>query len=424
MEEKQKAILVCADTGEYDPESSLDELAELAKTAGAEVIGRVIQKRDSIDSATYVGSGILAQIAENAENLEADFVIFDGDLTAVQIKNIEKTVKCKIIDRTTLILDIFAANARTAEGRIQVRLAQYKYMMPRLTGRGTEMSRLGGGAAGGLNARGAGETQLETDKRHIRRRIKALERELAELSERRTLARKRRKKDGVLTAAIVGYTNVGKSTLLNTLTEAGVLAEDKLFATLDTTARAILLPDGRSVTLIDTVGLLRRLPHHLVESFKSTLEEAASADLIINIIDLSSKEGAEQAETTNKLLGDLGCAEIPKIDVFNKCDLVPDAKNLTPDDHSVFISAKNNSGIDNLLSAIVKNLPETSRRMTILVPYEKGAIIAEIRENGRIFSEEYTETGTSVDALVDIRLAGKISVDKDLKICYNKTTND
>jgi GTP-binding protein HflX len=419
MSEMKKAILVCADIGEYDAESSLDELAELAKTAGAEVIGRVIQKRESIDSASYVGSGMLLQIAENAENLGADFVIFDGDLNAVQVKNIEKTVKCKIIDRTTLILDIFAANAKTAEGRIQVRLAQYKYMLPRLTGRGTEMSRLGGGAAGGLNARGAGETQLETDKRHIRRRIKALERELAELSERRTLARKRRKKDGVLTAAIVGYTNVGKSTLLNTLTEAGVLAENKLFATLDTTARAILLPDGRSVTLIDTVGLLRRLPHHLVESFKSTLEEAASADLIINIIDLSNKEGYEQAQTTEKLLDELGCAEIPKINVLNKCDLVPEASEITPDDKTVLISAKDGAGIEGLLRAIAGNLPETSRRMRLVVPYAKASIIAEIRETGKIFSENFTENGTEIDALVDIRLVGKISVDNDLKICYN-----
>jgi GTP-binding protein HflX len=409
----KKVILITADTGEYDPESSLDELTELAKTAGAEVIGRVIQKRDSIDSATYIGSGLLSTTAENAETVGADFVIFDGDLTAVQRKNIEKTIKCKVIDRTTLILDIFAANAKTAEGRIQVRLAQYKYMLPRLTGRGTEMSRLGGGAAGGLNARGAGETQLESDKRHIRRRIKALEKELTELSERRDLQRKRRKKDGILTAAIVGYTNVGKSTLMNTLTEAGVLAENKLFATLDTTARAITLPDGRSVTLIDTVGLLRRLPHHLVESFKSTLSAAAASDLIINIIDLSSKEGFEQAQTTEKLLGELGCADIPKINVLNKCDLVPEAAEITPDDNTVLISAKSGEGISRLLECIAKNLPETAKRMRVCIPYEKSGLIAEIREKGKIFSEDYTESGTEIDALVDISLIKKISVDKN-----------
>jgi GTP-binding protein HflX len=408
MPNEKTAILICADTGEYDAESSLDELTELAKTAGAEVIGRMIQKRESIDSATFIGSGLLQTAADNAESLGADFVIFDGDLTAVQTKNIEKIIKCKIIDRTTLILDIFAANAKTAEGRIQVRLAQYKYMLPRLTGRGTEMSRLGGGAAGGLNARGAGETQLETDKRHIRRRIKALETELEELEKRRDLQEKRRKKDGILTAAIVGYTNVGKSTLLNTLTAAGVLAEDKLFATLDTTARAIILPDGRSVTLVDTVGLLRRLPHHLVESFKSTLSAAAASDLIINIIDLSNKEGFEQSKTTEKLLDELGCAEIPKINVLNKCDLVEITPEIKPDDNTVLISAKSGTGIDSLLEAIAKNLPETARRMKLLIPYEKSGLLAEIRENGKIFSEDFTENGTEIDALVDIRLVKKI----------------
>jgi GTP-binding protein HflX len=409
MQSERKAILICADTGEYDAESSLDELTELAKTAGAEVIGRTIQKRESIDSATYIGSGLLQTVADNAESLGADFVIFDGDLTAVQTKNIEKIIKCKIIDRTTLILDIFAANAKTAEGRIQVRLAQYKYMLPRLTGRGTEMSRLGGGAAGGLNARGAGETQLETDKRHIRRRIKALETELEELEKRRDLQEKRRKKDGILTAAIVGYTNVGKSTLLNTLTAAGVLAEDKLFATLDTTARAIILPDGRSVTLVDTVGLLRRLPHHLVESFKSTLSAAAASDLIINIIDLSNKEGFEQSKTTEKLLDELGCAEIPKINVLNKCDLVELTPEIKPDENTVLISAKSGNGIHALLDAIAKNLPETARRMKLLIPYDKSGLLAEIRENGKIFSENFTESGTEIDALVDIRLVKKIS---------------
>jgi GTP-binding protein HflX len=408
MQSEKTALLICADTGEYDPESSLDELAELAKTAGANTIGRIVQKRESIDSATYIGSGLLQTAAENAESLGADFVIFDGDLTAVQTKNIEKVIKSKIIDRTTLILDIFAANAKTAEGRIQVRLAQYKYMLPRLTGRGTEMSRLGGGAAGGLNARGAGETQLETDKRHIRRRINALEKELEELEKRRDLQEKRRKKDGILTAAIVGYTNVGKSTLLNTLTEAGVLAEDKLFATLDTTSRAITLPDGRSVTLVDTVGLLRRLPHHLVESFKSTLSAAASSDLIINIIDLSNKEGFEQSKTTEKLLSELGCAEIPKINVLNKCDLVPEAAEITPDENTVLISAKSGEGVAALLETIAKNLPETARRMKLLIPYDKSGLLAEIRENGKIYEENYTEKGTEIDALVDIRLIKKI----------------
>jgi GTP-binding protein HflX len=407
MEHLEKVILVCADTGEYDADSSLAELEELAKTAGAETIGKVIQKRESRDNATYIGSGRLEELAAEAAALEADFVIFDTDLSAVQMKNIEKALPCKVIDRTTLILDIFAANARTAEGRLQVELAQYKYMLPRLTGRGAEMSRLGGAAGGGLHARGSGETKLETDKRHIRRRITALERELEELTKRRTQHRIRRKKDNILTAAIVGYTNVGKSTLMNALSSAGVLAENKLFATLDTTSRAIELPDGRSVTIIDTVGLLRRLPHNLVEAFRSTLEEAASADLIINLVDLSNPEGYEQSQVTAELLTELGCGEIPRIDVLNKCDKV-DVSGIKTDERTVLISAKTGFGIDALLKAVTLALPETAVRKKLLIPYSETALLSLIREDGKVFTEEYEEAGTLVDALVDIKLFHRV----------------
>jgi GTP-binding protein HflX len=403
----QKAILVCADTGEYDAESSLKELSELAKTAGAETIAKVIQKRESKDNATYIGSGRLEELGAEAAALEADFVIFDTDLSAVQMKNIEKVVKCKIIDRTTLILDIFAMNARTAEGRLQVELAQYKYLLPRLHGKGVEMSRLGGSSSGGLHARGAGETKLETDKRHIRRRITALETELEELQKRRDLHRKRRKKDNILTAAIVGYTNVGKSTLMNCLSDAGVLVENKLFATLDTTSRAIELPDGRSVTIVDTVGLLRRLPHNLVEAFKSTLEEAASADLIINLIDISNDEGYEQSQVTEKLLTELGCGGIPRIDVLNKCDKT-DVSGIKPDSKTALISAKKGVGIESLLRVIAANLPETAKRCSLLIPYTDSALLAEIRENGKVFSEEFAENGTLVDGLVDVKMFYKV----------------
>jgi GTP-binding protein HflX len=406
-EKETKVILVCADTGEYDAESSLDELSELAKTAGAVVIGKVTQKRESPDNATYIGSGRLAELSDEAEALEADFVIFDTDLSAVQMKNIEKVLPCKIIDRTTLILDIFAANAVTAEGRLQVELAQYKYMLPRLHGKGAEMSRLGGSSSGGLRARGAGETKLETDKRHIRRRIHALEAELDELQKRRDRHRARRKKDNILTAAIVGYTNVGKSTLLNYLTEAGVLAEDKLFATLDITSRAIKLPDGRSVTIIDTVGLLRRLPHNLVESFKSTLEEASNSDLIINLIDISNSEGYEQSLVTAKTLDELGCGDIPRIDVLNKCDKV-DVSDIVTDKNTVLISAKTGFGITELLTAISDNLPITGKRFKSVIPYSETALLSRIRENGTVYSEEYEEGGTLIDAFVDIRLLPEV----------------
>ncbi len=267
-EKLPRAILVAVDTGEYDAETSLLELEELARTAGVEVAATSIQKRPAPDSATVVGSGRLRELTEDLERLEADMLIFDCELTGSQTRNIGDITGVAVVDRTMLILDIFAARARSSEGRLQVELAQLRYRLPRLAGSSENLSRLGGG----IGTRGPGETKLETDRRHIRSRIQKLEEELRDLTRRREQMRSRRKKDGIITAAIVGYTNVGKSTLLNALTDAGVLAENKLFATLDPTARALLLPDGRSVMLIDTVGLVRRLPHNLVEAFKSTLE--------------------------------------------------------------------------------------------------------------------------------------------------------
>ncbi|MBQ9898179.1 MAG: GTPase HflX [Ruminococcus sp.] len=395
-----RAVLACVDTGEFDAEVSIAELAELAETANAKVVGTMIQRRQTFDSATCMGTGRLEELKEHLAPLEAELVIFDHELTGVQVRNIEDILEVRVIDRTTLILDIFAQRARTKEGKLQVELAQQKYRLPRLTGLGTSLSRLGGG----IGTRGPGETKLETDKRHIRRRISALEAELEELEKHRNFSRSRRKKDGVLCAAIVGYTNVGKSTLLNALTDAGVLAENKLFATLDTTSRSIELPDGRSVMLIDTVGLIRRLPHELVEAFKSTLEEAASADIILNVQDLSSPEREEQAEVTRKLLSELGCDGIPKIDVLNKCDIAQFTDTVFEDDTTVMISAKHRDGFARLLECIMKNLPETARRMRLLVPYSETAFIGRIRAEGKVFSEEYAENGTLIDALVDIKL--------------------
>ena len=270
----------------------------------------------------------------------------------------------QVIDRTTLILDIFAQRAMTKEGCIQVELAQNKYRLAHLAGRGIELSRLGGG----IGTRGPGESKLETDRRHIRKRIEMLENQLKKLEKRRKLHRERRRKDNILTGAIVGYTNVGKSTLLNALTDAGVLAENKLFATLDITSRMLELPDGRSIMLIDTVGLIRRLPHQLVEAFKSTLEEAASADIIINIVDISAEDGLEQAEVTDSLLNELGCEGIPKITVYNKSDAVKDLEYIPLDDKSVLISAKNKTGFDGLLDCISRNLPETAVRRKVPYP--------------------------------------------------------
>ncbi|MGN0682414.1 MAG: GTPase HflX [Oscillospiraceae bacterium] len=403
----QRAILVSADTGEYDVDASLDELAELAKTAGAEPtagddFARVVQKREAYSAATVIGEGKLEELAELCEKLEAGLVIFDCELTASQIRCLEDETKARVIDRTMLILDIFAGRAVSAEGKLQVELAQLRYRLPRLMGLGTSMSRLGGG----IGTRGPGETQLETDKRHIRRRIDKLAAELKELELRRSYSRNRRKKDNVQIGAIVGYTNAGKSTLLNLLTGAGVLAEDKLFATLDPTSRAIELPDGRSLLLVDTVGLIRRLPHHLVEAFKSTLEEAACADIIIHVIDVSDPEAAEKSDVTLKTLAELGASEIPVVTVLNKCDKI--SESIPTDDKTVKISALKNEGIDELLRAIARNLSQTSKRMKLLLPYDKAGLSAQIRENGKVFSEEYTENGILVDALVDVTLISRM----------------
>lgn len=399
-EQPVKAILASVDTGEFNAESSIEELAELAETANAEIVGVIIQKKDSYDSATCMGAGRLEELKGQLEELRAELVIFDHELTGVQVRNIENIIDVRVIDRTTLILDIFAQRARTKEGKLQVELAQQKYRLPRLTGMGTSLSRLGGG----IGTRGPGETKLETDKRHIRKRISYLEAELENLKKHRNFSRSRRRKDGVLCAVIVGYTNVGKSTLLNALTDAGVLAEDKLFATLDITSRSLELPDGRSVMLIDTVGLIRRLPHNLVEAFKSTLEEAASADIILNVQDLSSPEQEEQSEVTRKLLSELGCDGIPQINVMNKVDAALNPDTVFEDSLTVAISAKHHQGFERLLKCIAENLPETAKRMKLLIPYDKTSLIGKIRLEGKIFSEEYTENGTLIDALVDKKL--------------------
>ncbi len=400
-----KAILIGVDTGEYDCTQSLKELEELAMTAGAEVIAAAEQKRPSYDSSTCIGRGRLEEIAETVKNMGIELAVFDLELTANQTKNIENILDIRVIDRTTLILDIFAQRALTKEGRIQVELAQNKYRLAHLAGRGIELSRLGGG----IGTRGPGESKLETDKRHIHRRIHTLEEELSKLEKRRELRRHRRKKDNILSCAIVGYTNVGKSTLLNALTDAGVLAENKLFATLDITSRMIILPDGRNVMLTDTVGLIRRLPHNLVEAFKSTLEEAAQADIILNLIDISSDDGMNQAEVTEKLLHELGCDGIPRINVLNKADLISPEEVIPEDKQTVLISAKNHTGFERLLQCISENLPETAKRGKFLVPYDKAALLNKIREEGKVFSEEYTPDGILTDALVDLKIYHMVS---------------
>lgn len=400
---KTKVILAAVDIGEYDMDSSIKELEELTHTAGGEVVGVITQKRPAYDPGTCIGAGRLKEMCSIIEELQAELIIFDSELSATQIRNIEQITDLRVIDRTMLILDIFASRARTSEGKLQVELAQQKYRLPRLAGMGTALSRLGGG----IGTRGPGESKLETDKRHIRKRINILEEELKRLEERRIRQRSRRKKDSVLTAAIVGYTNAGKSTLLNALTSAGVLAENKLFATLDTTSRSIDLPDGRNVLLVDTVGFIRRLPHSLIEAFKSTLEEAASADLILEIIDSSSPEAEEHVKVTGELLDELGCSDIPHIYVLNKCDIESDELWLPANHPSVRISAKNRTGFEELIGAVTENLPQTAMFMDLCIPYTMTSLLSKIRENGKVLSESYEDDGTHVKAMVDIRIVSK-----------------
>lgn len=400
-QELEQAILVGIDTGEYDCESSLNELTELAHTAGAEVIGYLTQKRESPDKATCIGSGRLEDLAQTAAAQEADLVIFDCELTATQQRNLEDALPCRVVDRTMLILDIFAGRARSAEGRLQVELAQLQYMLPRLAGQGTALSRLGGG----IGTRGPGETKLESDRRHIRRRIQALKRQLQEVEQQRALRRERRRKDDLPTVAVVGYTNAGKSTLMNRLTDAGVLAEDKLFATLDTTARALKLPDGRTVLLVDTVGLVRRLPHHLVDAFHSTLEEAALADVIVNLCDASNPEADEHLAVTRELLAKLGCTDRPILTVFNKCDRADTLSNIDwGNSDSLRISALTGEGIEQLLEYIAAALPPDRRRVTLLLPFDQGALAGRCRREGAVESEEYVANGLKMTVTLGSKL--------------------
>lgn len=404
-EKSERAVLCSVDTGRFDAEVSIDELEELCRTAGAEVIAKVIQVRPAPDAALFLGVGKLDEIKEFYKYEDIDLLIFDYELTPSQQRNIENYTGFRVIDRTTLILDIFAQRARSREGKLQVELAQLKYMLPRLVGKGSSLSRLGGG----IGTRGPGESKLESDRRHIRRRIEAISEELKAVEKRRNQMRRRREKDGVETVVIVGYTNAGKSTLMNRLTDAGVLAENKLFATLDPTSRALSLPSGREVMLIDTVGLIRRLPHNLVEAFKSTLEEAACADVILNVCDASSPDCAEHLRVTNELLSELGAADIPVVSVMNKSDLLYDADSVMTLGDSVFISALHGNGIDALLAAIDRALPPDRRRCVFLFPYDDMSPSSLVREDSTVFGEEYTENGLKIDALCSVKIANKLS---------------
>ncbi|MDR0531158.1 MAG: GTPase HflX [Oscillospiraceae bacterium] len=402
-----RAALAAVDTGAYDAEESLAELAELARTTGAEVVFTMVQNRGAPDNASYFGQGKLEELKEACEAQEIDLLLCDDELSPAQLRNIEQflnpdereaKLKIRVADRTMLILDIFAMRAKSREGKLQVDLAQLKYSLPRLQGQWYGLSRQGGG----IGTRGRGETKFETDRRHVKTRIRKLEAQLRELEQQRGLLRERRRKNRAETVAIVGYTNVGKSTLMNALTGAGVLAEDKLFATLDPTARRLTLPDGRNIMLIDTVGLLRRLPHSLVEAFHSTLEEARAADLILNLCDAASPDCQEQLSVTADLLRELGCDEagIPVLRVLNKCDLAPPDILALPVAGCVRISALTGEGLQGLLLAIANALPNDRTAVRLLLPYELSAWSARLRALGRVDTEEYRENGVYYEAVL------------------------
>lgn len=387
----ERAILVGLENNE--PYDTLEELAELASTAGANVVGKFTQKRSGTDNATYIGSGKAEELSLKGSELEADIFIFDDELTAVQSRNLEEILGARVIDRTALILDIFACRATSREGKLQVELAQQKYRLPRLLGQGSVLSRLGGG----IGTRGPGEKKLEIDKRRIRRRIYELEQELAEVEKQRGLRRSRRKRNQTQTVALVGYTNAGKSTLLNALTNAGVMAEDMLFATLDPVVRQTTLPNGTEMLLSDTVGFINKLPHDLVEAFRSTLEEAAEADLILHVVDRSSSYYESQMAVVEDVLSKLGAGDIPRINVYNKCDKIEER---TPRD-GIFISAKTGEGTDALLSEIEKRLNSGRLELDILVPYSKYEAASIIRSEGRIISEEHGAEGALIKAQLE-----------------------
>ena len=403
----EKVILVGIDSKEgFDEEASLKELELLAKTAGAVTLAHVIQARESVHPTTYIGKGKIEEVRDLIDRLGATGVIFDDELSPSQMNNLAKELDTKVMDRTVLILDIFASRANTAEGKIQVELAQLRYSLTRLAGYGKSMSRLGGG----IGTRGPGESKLESDRRVIRNRISKLKKELAEIIKHRDVKRSQRKRNNIPVVSLVGYTNAGKSTLLNTLTNAGVLSEDKLFATLDPTTKKFVLPSKENVLLTDTVGFINKLPHHLIEAFKSTLEEAKYADIIVHVVDASNPEAYTQMEVVYNTLNSLDIHSKPIITLFNKCDLCSDAPALKDINAT---KALNVSAIDiNTLGAFSEAIEEilSDRKIYFekLYDFNEAGIIQRIRNNGQLLSEEYKEDGIFVKAYIPKDLVGRV----------------
>ncbi|MDY3774894.1 MAG: GTPase HflX [Eubacterium sp.] len=417
-EQREKVLLVAVDLEDgTDVASSLDELAELADTAGADTVGRLIQNREAIHAATYIGKGKIQELKELVWQTEADTVICDDELSPAQIGNLQEALDCKVIDRTVLILDIFAAHASTSEGKLQVELAQLRYRASRLTGLGKSLSRIGGSAAGssgGIGTRGPGEKKLEMDRRLIRERISMLNRQLKNVVATRETMRKQRLNNGTKVVAIVGYTNAGKSTLLNTLTHSDVLEEDMLFATLDPTTRSYEMENGQKILFTDTVGFINKLPHHLIQAFRSTLEEAKYADMILHVVDCSDENYEIHMDVVYDTLKHLDVKDKPVLTVFNKIDRLRDtttSDNILKDCRSkdtVKISAKQRLGFEELLQKTEKILNEDFVRIEKTFSYEEAGKIQLIRQYGRLDTEEYREDGIYVEAAVPTEYVGKV----------------
>lgn len=390
-------------------ERSLQELARLAETAGSTVLEGVIQRRDNPDPSTYLGSGKAQELRRIVSETGADTVIIDGELSPAQLIHLEDVVKVKVVDRTWLILDIFAKHAKSREGKTQVSLAQMQYMLPRLRGWGDALSRqAASGASVGIGTRGPGETKLETDRRRIHDQMTRLRKDLKDMARSRDVQRNSRRKSHIASVAIAGYTNAGKSSLLNRLTGAGVLVEDALFATLDPTVRKSHTPSGRSITLSDTVGFVRHLPHQLIDAFKSTLEEVSDSDLIVHVVDGSDADPLEQFNSVREVLEEIKANNIPEIIAINKCDRITDEtmgnlKRIFPE--GIFVSAHSGMGIDALLKAIDDRLPDPSVEVMLTIPYSRGDLLAKVHEDGKVLKTEHNDVGTQVHAFVPSELA-------------------
>ena len=392
-------------------EDTMEELSSLVETAGAETVGIVLQNRPSPDPRTFIGEGKVAEVQLYCENVGATMVIFDNDLSPSQQRVLTDLLGVQVLDRCGLILDIFAQRAKTKEGRLQVELAQYQYLLPRLTGMWTHLERQAGTSGKGpIGSKGPGETQLETDRRHIHRKIDKLREDLEEVRRVRGTQRERRRKNEVPVVAIVGYTNAGKSTLLNTLTGAGIEANDRLFDTLDPTTRKKRISDTQEILLSDTVGFIRKLPHHLVSAFKATLEELAYADLLLHVVDVSDENWQIHAQTVDKVVAQLGAQDIPRVMVYNKADKCdPDVIPFIRPDEGVKISAKSGEGIDDLLTAIEKALGKGKHKVKLCIPYSDGAVLDMLHREAQIDSTDYAAEGTIVEAVVDDKTYGRVS---------------